>query len=99
MHKLLEPLSWSTHQTKLILPSLHVHSCPCNAPSCVCMIYIPVYELRAGAELPSDGGSLLPKHARVLCGTSFCLGLMALDATYPECLLLRTKPPSYCPFA
>ncbi len=31
--------------------------------------------------------------------TSFRLGLLALDAPFPDCLLLRTEPPSYCPFA
>ena len=34
----------------------------------------------------------------VLSESSFRLGLMALDATFPDCLLLRTEPPSYCPF-
>ena len=68
VHKLLEPLSWSTHKTEPILLSLLGQTSHCKAPSCVCMAYIPVYELRAGAELPSDGGSLLPKHDRWYVG-------------------------------
>lgn len=35
----------------------------------------------------------------VLSETSFRLGLLALDAPFPDCLLPRTEPPSYCPFA
>ena len=48
----------------------------------------------------AQGRGLCASETRpVLSETSFRLGLMALDATFPDYLLLRTEPPSYCPFA